>query len=1058
MSDDILATLGLTPSDVPSLPTQARRKLTAYLLRWGHFDAARRCLRQLLVTHYHQVSIYDALAKAHLGLDNAERALEIMERRHALRTSSTSRALMARIHLADGDVEAAQRISEELLDGNPESVMAWGLCGDVALASGDLAGAEAAYRHMESLNPASPSAACRLARLHQQQNNISEALSRAQEAVAYYEDRDAPVEYLRLLETLLRESGQTDEAEIIAQGLRQREQRELEKLRLVLSPSTLLRINSVEGSALGLKPEEKPSARQPAKKGRTKEETVKPPPVLSPEPGRRVEGSHTEITVSAEERGRLERALRQHFGHASFRPGQAEIIASVLRGENTLAVMPTGFGKSLCYQLASQLLPQTTLVISPLIALMKDQLDSLPPAIERQSTTIHSTLEWSELRRRLDGVADKRYKLVYVAPERLRQRPFLHALKGADVSLLVIDEAHCVSLWGHDFRPDYLFISKALAELGHPPVLAMTATATPRIRDDITAQLGQMRLVVADVHRPNLHLEVLHRSNDEEKMQALLQFCREQRGSGIVYVNARQKSEQLARLLRRHEISAIHYHAGIDNRAATQERFMTGQARIVVATIAFGMGIDKPDIRFIVHYHLPKALENYYQEAGRAGRDGKLSRCILFYAPSDKGNLTRWTRQDALKIELLRAVYGAIKRRLGGEEMGLVASDDLERDVVAEETKVRVAVSFLERAGILKRHFDLPRTAVLTVRQETMDDMSFEQFVSAARLRPHQPLSLDLTAVCARADLNPREVESQLLQWCDQGWLEYRGMGRDMLLELLPPPPDASQRVADLLEEYGAEQDKRIEEMVAYATTSGCRHNHLGAYFGGRPVSDCRSCDNCTAPTFIPKERPVKKARPSIHPARAILQCVSHVSHLPFSLGKPGLSKVLKGSIASSVRSDRCPEYGALAYLSLSAIVRQIELLIAEGYLIREEHGYRRIALTEKGKKALRDPSLLPDVLPMPPTRREKDKAEKRDVDDDAQVDEGLWQRLRAWRLEHAQAQEVPAFVIFHDATLRRIAALRPADLDELASIKGIGPSKLEKYGQEVLDIVKGVE
>jgi ATP-dependent DNA helicase RecQ len=511
----------------------------------------------------------------------------------------------------------------------------------------------------------------------------------------------------------------------------------------------------------------------------------------------------------------------------------------------------------------------------------------------------------------------------------------------------------------------------------------------------------------------------------------------------------------LAKLLRRHRISAIHYHAGIDNRAATQERFMTGQARIVVATIAFGMGIDKADIRFIVHYHLPKALENYYQEAGRAGRDGKLSRCILFYAPSDKRNLTRWTRQEALDVKLLRAVYGAIRRRLAGEEMGLVASDDLERDVVAEETKVRVAVSFLERAGFLKRHFDLPRTAVLTVRQETADDASFQHFVSAARLRLHQPLSIDLTSVCARTDLDPREVESRLLQWCDRGWLEYRGAGRGMFLELLPAPSDASQRVADLLEDYCAEQDKRIGEMVAYATTSGCRHNHLGAYFGGRPVADCRSCDNCTAPTFTPKEREVKKALPSIHPAEVILQCVSHVSHLPFSLGKTGLSKVLKGSTASSVGADRCPEYGALAYLSLNAIGQQIDLLIAEGYLSRDEkHEYRRIALTEKGKRALRDPSLLPGVLPASTVRVEKGKAEKQDIADEAEVDEELWQRLRAWRLEQAQAQEVPAFVIFHDTTLRRIAALRPANLDELASVKGIGPSKLEKYGQEVLRIV----
>jgi ATP-dependent DNA helicase RecQ len=565
-----------------------------------------------------------------------------------------------------------------------------------------------------------------------------------------------------------------------------------------------------------------------------------------------------------------------------------------------------------------------------------------------------------------------------------------------------------------------------------------------------------MRLVLADIHRPNLRLEVVHLSNDEEKMHALLQFCREQRGSGIVYVNARKKSEQLARVLRRSGISAMHYHAGIDNRAAAQERFMSGRARIVVATIAFGMGIDKPDIRFIVHYHLPKALENYYQEAGRAGRDGKLSRCILFYAPSDKGNLTRWTRQDTLDIKLLRAVYRATKQRLAGEEMGLVASDDLERDVVDKETKVRVAVSFLERAGFLKRHFDLPRTAVLTVRQETADDVAFERFVSAARLRLHQPLSVDLVSVCAQASLDPREVEPRLLQWCDQGWLEYRGAGRDMFVELLLPPPDASQRVANLLEEYCAEQDKRIGEMVAYAMAKGCRHNHLGAYFGGRPVANCRSCDNCTAPTFTPKERPVKKAPPSIHPAEAILQCVSH---LPFPLGKSGLSRVLKGSIASSVGADRCPEYGALAYLSPNAISQQIERLIAEGYLSRDEgHEFRLIALTEKGKKALHDPSLLPDVLLAPTDRRQKGKAEKRDIADDTQVDEELWQRLRAWRREQAQAQEVPPYVIFHDTTLRRIAALRPANLDELASIKGIGPSKLEKYGREVLSIVNDVK
>jgi ATP-dependent DNA helicase RecQ len=673
--------------------------------------------------------------------------------------------------------------------------------------------------------------------------------------------------------------------------------------------------------------------------------------------------------------------LHRHFGHETFRPGQADVIAAVLRGESVLAVMPTGAGKSLCYQLAALLLPGTVLVISPLIALMKDQLDGLPAGVAARATALNYTVDGSELDARLARAASGGYKLLYAAPERLRQRPFLHALKCANVSLLVVDEAHCVSLWGHDFRPDYLFIAKAWHELGQPPILAMTATATPRVRDDIQAALDRMRLVAVDVHRANLRLEARRFASDAEKQRALLALCREIEGSGIVYATSRQKCEDLAAMLRRKGVSAIHYHAGVEDRAAAQDRFMNDEARVVVATVAFGMGVDKADVRFIIHYNPPRAVENYYQEAGRAGRDGLPARCILFYTPGDKGNLTRWTRQDALHAEFLRNVYAAVKTRLGATGVGLIAVGDLERDVGAEETHLRVAVHFLETAGLLWRGFDLPRTATLTLLTSCPQapqsrsvavgegiEEGLARFVEAARLSPGQTVSRDLLALSHEAGLDPRTVEVQLLAWDDAGWLRYRGIGRDMLLALPDPPADSRQRVAAMLADYRAGQDGRIAEMMAYAETGRCRHGTISAYFGGRPIERCQACDNClklapSRPQFVPPARPASR------------------------------------SAASTVPSPRPAVTGDPAAIVLQGVAQ------------------------------------LPSLL---------------------DYDKGLFERLRAWRLEEAREKSKPPYVIFHDVVLKQIAACQPATLGELAAIKGIGPHKMEQYGQVVLAIIAG--
>ncbi len=1051
MTEDTLTSLALTPADVPDLPPKTRTSLIAYLLRWEHYDAARRCLQQLLVTHSQMLSVYDDMARAYLGLGQPEKALEILRRRQALKVSTKSQSLEAKARLAGGDLDGAQAIAHELTASQPDLLTGWSLQADTCLAAGDLDGAEAALQRRDSLRPEAAATAHGLARLWQARNDPEKALLWARTALSRTErdERHPPVELLRLLETLYRATGQPAQAEATAARLQQRQAEELADLQRALGPA----LPGIEPPA---PPRPRTSQAQQREAPAAKERAPAKPtaqPIQAP-------------AVTPAEQERLQEALRRYFPHHAFRPGQAEVIAAALRHESVLAVMPTGAGKSLCYQLAALLLPGTTLVISPLIALMKDQIDGLPPTVAGQATTLNYMLDGAEIDARLARAAAGGYKLLYAAPERLRQQPFLHALKRVGVSLLVVDEAHCVSLWGHDFRPDYLFIAKAWEELGRPPILAATATATPRVRDDIRATLGQVRLAVTDVDRPNLQLEAHRFAGDRQKAQALVALCGEIEGSGIVYATARAKCEELAELLRQNGIDAIHYHAGMDDRAAAQDQFMTGRARVVVATIAFGMGIDKADVRFIVHYNPPKTLENYYQEAGRAGRDGLPARCILFYTPGDKGILSRWARQDALSVEFLRQVYAALQKILGKEQLGLIALGDLERELDADETPLRVAVHFFETAGLVWRGFDLPRTASLTLlRSPEPAEPELARFVEAARLRPGDALSRDLLAVCREAGLDARSIESQLLAWDEAGWLRYRGVGRDMLLALPDPPPGSRQRVAAMQADYCAGQDGRIAEMMAYAQTDRCRHGYISAYFGGQPIERCQACDNClhmtrTRPQPSRAVRPTKQAAPDADTVRTILQGVAQLS---FPLGRTGLARALQGASTSPVQVGRFSLFGALADRTQKSIGEIIAQLADSGLLAYyEKDSYRLLRLTDKGRELLNSEApVTAGKTPSPVQDRQAKTSSSKPKPASKTppgVDQALFERLRAWRLDVARQNGWAPYVIFWDAILKEIAAHRPTTLDALAAVKGVGPHKLEQYGAAILEVIAGLE
>ncbi|MFH2009382.1 MAG: RecQ family ATP-dependent DNA helicase [bacterium] len=338
----------------------------------------------------------------------------------------------------------------------------------------------------------------------------------------------------------------------------------------------------------------------------------------------------------------LQSALKRHFGFDTFRLGQEAVIRAVMEGRDCLAVMPTGGGKSLCFQLPALLRPGLTLVISPLIALMKDQVDGLVSS-GIAATFINSSLPARERAIRLRGLADRRYQLVYVAPERFRSPRFLEALSTAQVTLFAVDEAHCVSMWGHDFRPDYLQLAQALTRLGNPQVLCLTATATPEVRADIAEQLAlgvppreEPELVVRGFARPGLTLAVTKVGGREDKLRRTRELLGEHT-TGIVYCATRKSVEWVTERLARQGVACVGYHAGMDDevRERTQEQFVSREVDVVVATNAFGMGIDRADVRTIIHWELPGSVEAYYQEAGRAGRDGLPARCELLFNYAD---------------------------------------------------------------------------------------------------------------------------------------------------------------------------------------------------------------------------------------------------------------------------------------------------------------------------------------------------------------------------------------------------------------------------------------
>ncbi|MEN6371736.1 MAG: RecQ family ATP-dependent DNA helicase [Armatimonadota bacterium] len=890
--------LSISNDRLMQLPPRLRLRILNFFLRWHRYDEALPVASRLAEEQADGLLYRSALVKVLAGL---------------------------------GRLEEAEIVASDLIDKYPHRPNALAAAGDLEMAKGDLPAALKYYLEMLKTNAKSPKAWRRLGMLYLAAGQPQKAHFYCRKMLDFYSEKQngdndehqIPPDGLRTLAQVHRQKGDDALAAEIESKLAQREKDEEEKLRMDIEAA--------------------PSSSSKNAKSAKSQKLPDPKPFIHPEITREITEPRMERPIPPKPQlpDSAIGCLKAVFGHDQFRSGQEEVVARMLSGQDILAVMPTGAGKSLCYQLPAAL-GKKVVVISPLIALMKDQIDGLPPELASRAIFVDSSLESHEIKRRLAEIARGKYNLIYAAPERLRQMPFLHALKKCGIGILVVDEVHCISIWGHDFRPDYLFISQALGMIGNLSFCGMTATADTDMRTEIEIRIGKPLVTVnVGVHRPNLVFEVRKTSNSSDKLRSLARFCQEEKGSGIIYTNSRKKTEEIAAYLCDAGMQAGYYHAGMrkEERAYAQDSFMCGHYRVMAATVAFGMGIDKRDVRFVVHYSLPKSLENYYQEAGRAGRDGLPARCILLYSPGDKGRLTTWMKESLIRLQDLKAVYESIKLLSAGG-VGLVHDDDLQRESGLDETAVRVAISLLERAGLIKRHMDVPVTVTVNIKSIEKAPEDVIAFVKSARLRVGQRMQLDIRELSARTGIPVYEIEPLLLEWRDGGWLAYSSSGRTMCIERCRVGPGARKLLDEMIESSIDTAKTKIGQLAVYVKHTGCRHGFISQHFGDEPVAGCRSCDNCL-------QTASKEQLTDDH-----LLILKAVMDLPVLLNKKGLLNALEGAKGCPIQSHEWPHLGVFRGRSRDAIEQMINELTDWGYLERGGTFIRPyLAMTLSGRK-----------------------------------------------------------------------------------------------------------
>lgn len=652
--------------------------------------------------------------------------------------------------------------------------------------------------------------------------------------------------------------------------------------------------------------------------------------------------------------------LKEKFKLPTFRPGQKEVIDSILAGRDTLAVMPTGSGKSLCYQIPALLLPGVTLVVSPLIALMKDQVDAMQ-RLGVAATFLNSTLNQKESEQRIQDVRQGKYKLLYVAPERFHVASFMKLIHQVSSSLLAVDEAHCISQWGHDFRPSYLRIKDIAQQIGRPPIVALTATATKHVQKDIVQQLRleSPRVFVRGFDRPNLKFFALE-LNQEQKERELIRIISSVPGSGIVYVSTKKTVAEVTEYLNENKLPAIGYHGGMEKkeRSDAQHKWLSGEIPIIVATNAFGMGIDKPDVRFVLHYNIPGSMEAYYQEAGRAGRDGKTSYCMLFYNYRDRKIQEFLIENSFPPPETLKAIYEflfSLERR----EI-LMTYEEIGQPLGCPELQVAAAIKLFEHYNILTRmnkhkatysvNFLIPyKKAIAKVMRAPLQKKLLDWF------NDHIEQDFELEPTLAALNINIDQFNNAMRQLMQKEIIFFTPPFRGRGIELTSNYVDWKKIPIDfkVYEAQKQSQMTRLAEIETYLMQKECRRKYILDYFGEKyPESNCRGCDVClqwTSPELQDKADKGKKSKIPSDDMQILLKCVDAFDGV---FGVTTIATILEGGHDSRFAGwgiDESDFFGAMKNKDTAVITRLIFAAIKKGYLERSAGQYPKLTITAEG-------------------------------------------------------------------------------------------------------------
>ncbi len=734
---------------------------------------------------------------------------------------------------------------------------------------------------------------------------------------------------------------------------------------------------------------------------------------------------------------RLQKALEKFFGLKEFRPGQAEIMSSVMNGFDTLAVMPTGGGKSICYQLPAMLSDGITVVITPLISLMKDQVTQA----NRNgliATQLDSSLDLEEIQARLHMARYGQIKLLYIAPERLESKRFVETLSRTKVSLLAVDEAHCISQWGHDFRPHYTRISDLGEAIGNPVILALTATATPDVQDDIVAQLKMRspRVYIRGFSRENLSFQVLV---ETAKTQSIMSHAARSENSGIVYAATRKSVDEIHDFLRSRGVNALRYHAGLteSERTKSQTEFLD-TSRVMVATNAFGMGINKPNVRFVIHYDVPGTLEAYYQEAGRAGRDGNLAECILLFHRRDLTvqeyfiNTLYPTREEFTRT--YTSIFDGLRVGVGNLRDDHIT---ISPQQIAESTKLNTRTvdsvfRILSQKGLIQLMPNISANAYvrskveMTSYRQAIEKTSSHDSKSVleALLRLYgnaifseaRPVRID--EIGRKADIGPASVSRTLSILQRSGIIDYRPPSEGVTFRMLSSREEPERLPVDfeqlsLLRERAKE---RLARVVGYAKTTGCRANYILDYFGAdKAESGCGNCDNCTItfsysgnnsdPASVSRLKEIHKAILSL--VKATAGRYGRTTYCKLLLGDTGNKETEAGSISNFL--------GMLKEFPAQAVYSAFDFLLARKYLSKNGVIYPTVSITDEGERYIE--TGIASAVKKPFVMRK-----------------ALYKALRDERRALAAELGLPVFGICTDEKLINMANEHPTDEKEISA------------------------